>query len=155
MYLKTHRFLIFVFFLFSCCGLHLMCKAPQQAADTSGLVLNPVSDTMAQEETADTTSIADEDYYEKEYVRMENHVYQPNIKTVLLHQRDWPLSTPVIELHTHQQLMLSFDDLDADVKDYYYTVVHCDMDWTVSDISPTDYIIGFTEKYKIKMMSTI
>ncbi|PPR15247.1 MAG: hypothetical protein CFH43_00941, partial [Proteobacteria bacterium] len=67
------------------------------------------------------------------------------IKTVLLHQHDWPLASPVIELHTQQQLMLSFDDLDSDVKDYYYTVLHCTKDWEVSDLMPTDYINGFIE----------
>ena len=142
--LKIHRFPAIVLTL-CCLSWFLMCKGPQQAVDASGLVLHSLSDTLDQGGFADTSEIADEDYFEKEYVRMENHVYQPNVKTILLHQRDWPLSTPVIELHTHQQLMLSFDDLNADVEDYYYTVLHCNMDWTVSDLSPTDYINGFIE----------
>ena len=51
-----------------------MCKGPRQAVDASGLVLHSLSDTLDQGGFADTSEIADEDYFEKEYVRMENHV---------------------------------------------------------------------------------
>ena len=41
---------------------------------------------------------------------------------------------------------VSFDDLDADIKDYYYTIIHCNTDWTTSDLMQSEYINGFTEE---------
>src|SRR5690606_23149204 len=43
------------------------------------------------------------------------------------------------------QLQLGFDDLDGDVKNYYYTLVLCNADWTPASLNPFDYLKGFTE----------
>lgn len=84
------------------------------------------------------------DYYTQGYLRNEDHIYQPMIKTVLLHRVGWEMSDPVIQLNSGEQLLLSFDDLQADVKTYHYTVSHCNTDWTSTDIWPNEYIEGFT-----------
>jgi hypothetical protein len=93
-----------------------------------------------QPEKPDTT-----DYFSKDYLRNEDHIYQPDIRTVLLHPSGWELSDPVIKINSDEQLALSFDDLQADVKAYHYTVVHCNSDWQISDILPNEYIVGFTD----------
>lgn len=85
------------------------------------------------------------DYYTNSYLRNEDHVYQPFIKTVLLHRKGWEMTDPVIQLNSEEQLLLSFDDLEADVKTYHYTVMHCNADWTSTDIWPNEYIDGFTD----------
>jgi hypothetical protein len=85
------------------------------------------------------------EYYTKDYLRNEDHIYQPNIKTILLYRAGWELTDPVIQLNSGEQLSLSFDDLQADVKSYHYTVVHCNADWTSTDIWPNEYIDGFTD----------
>ena len=40
-----------------------MCKGPQQAVDASGLVLHSLSDTLDKGGFADTSEVADEDYF--------------------------------------------------------------------------------------------
>ena len=40
---------------------------------------------------------------------------------------------------------LEFDDLDADVKNYYYTYQLCNADWTPVQVSTFDYIRGFAQ----------
>ena len=85
------------------------------------------------------------DYYTKDYLRNEDHIYKSYIKTVLLHRSGWEMTDPVINLNSEEQLQLSFDDLQADVKTYHYTVVHCNADWTKTDIWPNEYIDGFTD----------
>ena len=40
---------------------------------------------------------------------------------------------------------LVFDDLDADVKNYYYTYQLCNADWTPVQVSTFDYIRGFAQ----------
>lgn len=41
-------------------------------------------------------------------------------------------------------LEVSFDEMSHDVHQYSYKVVHCNMDWTESDINSYEYVEGFT-----------
>jgi len=68
------------------------------------------------------------------------------IKTLLCHKKSDELSFPILKLNTDNQLLVSFDDLDADIKDYYYTIIHCNADWTASDLMKSEYINGFTDE---------
>lgn len=77
--------------------------------------------------------------------RFTNQVFNKNIKTVRLHIDGLELSTPIISLNSFDKLHFSFDDLDGDFKNYYYTLIHCSQDWSRSDISSFDYVEGFTE----------
>jgi hypothetical protein len=77
----------------------------------------------------------------------DDHIYRDNIKSVQLHQTTWKFSPPIIQLNSNQKLQLDFDDLDGDYKSYYYTFIHCDADWTPSDISPYDCVQGFSSDF--------
>ena len=55
------------------------------------------------------------------------------------------LAFPVLSVNGNEQMELSFDDLDADVKSYYYTYQLCNADWTPVQISTMDYIRGFAQ----------
>lgn len=81
----------------------------------------------------------DENFY------YENAVFKEDIKTVLLYRDGFELSNPVLELGEDVQLVLKFDDLSGEVKDYYYTIVHCDAGWDESFISQPEYLEGFAE----------
>ncbi len=86
-------------------------------------------------------------YYEKRYLRNEDFVYQPNIRTVLLYKMGFEMSEPIIELNSDDKLVLSFDDLSEDYVRYEYTVIHCDADWNNSDLMPNEYLETFTDDY--------
>lgn len=47
---------------------------------------------------------------------------------------------PVVQLG--DPLYLEFDDLLANEQDYYYKIVHCDYDWTPSDLLRSQYLKG-------------
>jgi len=72
-----------------------------------------------------------------------DHVYADNVKSVLLVPGGDPLKYPIISLNGNQSAELSFDDLDGDVKNYYYTLQLCNADWTPSDLTQLDYLTGF------------
>ena len=74
-----------------------------------------------------------------------NDVYSDNIRTVQLYREGWALSSPVIVLNSDQKLAFNFDDLSAEVKNYYYTVYHCDRNWKISNIPQQEYLEPFTE----------
>jgi len=92
-----------------------------------------------------TLNAQDEDYFTKDYIRYKDFIYKDNIKSVELYREGWRMSPPVVKLRGGQQLILTFDDLDADVKNYHYTIIHCDAMWQPSDILKTEYIRGFND----------
>ncbi|MBC6999885.1 DUF5103 domain-containing protein [Cytophaga sp. FL35] len=47
---------------------------------------------------------------------------------------------PVVELG--ETIRLEFDDLTASESDYYYKIIHCDYDWTPSQLLKSQYLNG-------------
>lgn len=98
-------------------------------------------------------SIAQEDnfYYE-------NAVYKEDIKTVLMYRDGFELSNPVLELGEDVSLVVKFDDLSGEIKDYYYTIIHCDVNWNESFLLQPDYLEGFPDNplvdYEISFNTT-
>jgi hypothetical protein len=76
-----------------------------------------------------------------------DHVYKGNIRSVKLYKTGDIYSYPVLRLNSGEQMELHFDDLEADVKNYYYTFQLCNADWTPANIQPFDYINGFQTNY--------
>lgn len=75
----------------------------------------------------------------------ENAVFREEIKSVQFYREGFELSNPVLELGEGTRLILKFDDLSNQVKNYYYTVLHCDPDWNESYLVQNDYLEGFPE----------
>ena len=75
-----------------------------------------------------------------------NGTFNAQIKTVLCHKIKDELSSAIINLNSEDKLLVSFDDLDADIKNYYYTIIHLNADWTKSDLMQSEYISGFTDE---------
>jgi hypothetical protein len=72
-------------------------------------------------------------------------IYVNTIKTVRLYNSGNELSMPIINLNSGGQVELHFDDLDTDVKYYYYTYQLCNSDWSPVNLNQFDYIKGFTQ----------
>lgn len=68
-----------------------------------------------------------------------------NIKTIQLRPLNSNAFTPTVSLGS--TLELSFDDLDADNKEYQYKIAHMDRDWQPSKLIPNQYINGFDSDY--------
>jgi len=89
--------------------------------------------------------VAQDDYFSTDYLRHQDWVYKDNIKSVELYREGWKMSPPVVGLKGGQKLILSFDDLDGDVKYYYFSFIHCDAMWQPSELRKNEYIRGFDE----------
>lgn len=72
-----------------------------------------------------------------------DHIYKPSIHSVKLYKNGDIYSYPVISLNSNEQLELHFDDLDANIKTFYYSFLLCNADWSPSSLQPYDYIRGF------------
>ena len=86
-----------------------------------------------------------DDYVNDNQMRYEDWIYKPTIKTALLHESSWDNNPAIIPLHGQEKLELSFDDLDADKKNYSISFVHCNANWEPSDLMQSEYIEGFFE----------
>jgi len=75
-----------------------------------------------------------------------NVILQPNIKSVRFHVYGDQETLPVYRLGSSDRLELHFDDLDANVKSYYYTYQLCDYNWEPVNMSAFDFIKGFTQQ---------
>lgn len=75
----------------------------------------------------------------------ENAVYREEIKSVQLFREGNERSNPVIELESDATLVLKFDDLAEDAKNFSYTLVHCDANWAESFIQQSEYLSGFLD----------
>lgn len=80
-----------------------------------------------------------------EGVIFDNYIYQENMASVTFRLADLFLSLPVVNIDSDLPLVLEFDDLDGDVKDYTYTFVHCDQYWKQTNLAQLEYLDGFSE----------
>ncbi|MCB2222326.1 MAG: DUF5103 domain-containing protein [Bacteroidetes bacterium] len=76
-----------------------------------------------------------------------NRIYKENIKTVQLYRQGFELSPPILKFNTNEKLRLAFDDLNADGKEYAFTIIHCNAEWLPSDLETYEYIDGYDEDY--------
>lgn len=75
----------------------------------------------------------------------ENKVYKEGIETVQCYKVGFPLNPPFIQLASINRIQLSFDDLNVEQSNYFYSIVHCNANWEESDLPLNDYMNGFNE----------
>jgi hypothetical protein len=83
--------------------------------------------------------------FEEPKAQTPDYTFSPSIGSPQLYMAGNQQAYPIIRLNSTDQMELHFDDLDGNVKDYYYTFVLCNEDWTPADVSVFDYIKGFSQ----------
>lgn len=77
-----------------------------------------------------------------------NTIFNKNIQTVLLHKTGFEMSEPIILLNSDEKLHLSFDEINiSEIKNYKYTIQHCNTFWEASELLKSQYLEGFFEDY--------
>lgn len=74
---------------------------------------------------------------------LKENVFRESIRSVQLFRDGWSLSYPVIDLNGKVNLVLKFDDLSTEIRDYHFRIIHCDSDWYPSSIAESEYIEGY------------
>lgn len=88
--------------------------------------------------------------------RNENRVLDEGIRTVQAFVGDNALTFPIVNLKAKPgSLTFRFDHLGTDIKDYLYTIVHCNSDWQPSELLDNEYINGFTEDRILRVASSV
>ncbi len=83
--------------------------------------------------------------YSDDHGEVREMVLDHSLKTVQLYREGWPLSYPVIKLTGDVPLVLEFDDLSSDQPTFMYRMIHCNADWTPSDLTEQEYLDGYPE----------
>lgn len=78
-------------------------------------------------------------------MRYEDWTYVPYIQTVQLHESTFDANPPILQFNSGELLELSFDDLEADKKNYSISFVHCNANWEPSDLMVSEFMTGFFE----------
>ncbi|WP_350285192.1 type IX secretion system plug protein domain-containing protein [uncultured Croceitalea sp.] len=74
------------------------------------------------------------------FAQVQEEINPPaNIKTVIF-KGPTEDQFPVVQLG--ESMTLEFDDLTASEQDYYYKIIHCDYDWTPSQLLKSQYLNG-------------
>lgn len=71
-------------------------------------------------------------------------IFNPNIKTLQIGIQEEKLGLPVIVLNDEKVLQVRFDEMSHEAHSYNYKVLHCNADWTASNLNTSEYINGFT-----------
>ncbi len=89
--------------------------------------------------------------------REPDKIYMPNIHTAVLFTQGNQYGYPIISVGAVSALELHFDDFDGYVKNYNYSFQLCNANWQEVELSPFDYIKGFTQnrlsQYRISSIS--
>lgn len=72
-------------------------------------------------------------------------VYKSFIGTPRLYAYGDQLGMPVYSMNSNNSIQLEFDDLEGGTRSFYYTLVLCDYNWKPANLSPFDYLKGFTQ----------
>src|SRR3989440_10191612 len=78
--------------------------------------------------------------------QIEEQIRSTELKTVQLYAYGDQLAYPILQLNSSDRMELHFDDLEGNIKNYYYTYQLCNADWTPAMLSSFDYISGFLQQ---------
>jgi hypothetical protein len=69
-------------------------------------------------------------------------IFSPALKTLQAGIQNEKFLIPVIELDGNQLIEISFDEMSHENHAYGYQIIHCNADWTPSDIQSGEYLNG-------------
>jgi hypothetical protein len=76
--------------------------------------------------------------------RYQTQVIDPNIRTVQVGILGEKMSLPLLGLNGTEVLNIGFDEMSHLAHTYSYKVLHCNSDWSLSNINTNEYLAGFT-----------
>lgn len=75
-----------------------------------------------------------------------DRILDDQVRSVKLSVMGAPLSMPIVDIKAPGGVLsLEFDHLGDELRDYAYTLLHCNRDWSFSELDQLEYIDGFTE----------
>lgn len=76
------------------------------------------------------------------------------IKSLLVNPVESWDGVPIIKLGSEHGIEIRFDEMSHEYKTLTYSVLHCNADWTRSDLSPIEYLKGFQNMHIADYLSS-
>ncbi|MFZ4455317.1 MAG: DUF5103 domain-containing protein [Bacteroidales bacterium] len=80
------------------------------------------------------------------FVEAQTEGNNDKVRTLTTRVKDNWQMPPVIELNGTQTVEVKFDFLDLNAHYFYYSITHCNADWSPSSISESEYLSGFNNQ---------
>lgn len=129
-----------------CCSLLFSCVGSKKIAQFDESLFDDESSQILVIDETEVDEKISQDLTQENSLSYENAIYEPSIHSVQLHPLHFEMGNPLIHLSFKDSLLLSFDDLTSDPQNYAYTIIHCNADWTPSDLMQSEYLEGFYEE---------
>ena len=129
-----------------CCGLLFSCGSSKKTAQFEESFNDDESSEILVIDEKEVDKTINQDLTLVNTLRYENAIYNPSIHSVQLHPKRFEMGNPLIHLSFKDSLLLSFDDLSSNPQNYAYTLIHCNADWTPSELMESEYLEGFYEE---------
>jgi hypothetical protein len=114
---------------------------------------------LDQQGTASAGAGAQSQLAENQALRYEDHVYDPSIRTVQTYVNtntpDEIFAPPVIPLEQTQRIMLEFDQLNHPQQRFVVKLVHCNADWTPSNLADIQFLEDFNEFFITDVLNSV
>jgi hypothetical protein len=84
----------------------------------------------------------------KIFGQIHNDVQKDHIKTAIISKntaKEIIVENVLIDFNNQGQYFLSFDDLSLKYSNYYLRIIHCQADWTPSNLSEIEYLSDFND----------
>lgn len=85
-------------------------------------------------------------------------IFDPAFRTMMIYEGDNRLGFPIMNLGSSDRITLTFDELAEDRRYLRYRLIHCNADWTPSQLVESEYIDGFNiadiEDYALSQATT-
>jgi len=72
-------------------------------------------------------------------------VLDPDLLSIQFGIRGLVLAEPIVQLGQSTEIELNFDVLGEDIREFRYSITHCDKSWEPSQLTPADYLENFNE----------
>lgn len=74
-------------------------------------------------------------------------IFSESVRTLQVKVNGNALVPPVISLNGDDILTFSFDEMSHEGRSFSYEIKHCNADWTLSSLSSSEYLQGFSRGY--------
>ena len=70
-------------------------------------------------------------------------IFDPSFKSVQVYYPENAYAPPIIQLGSDEYVLVSFDEMTVEHQYLRYSLVHCNADWTPSQLFDAEYVDGF------------
>jgi hypothetical protein len=129
-----------------CCGILFSCGGAKKSTQFDESLYEKDSFSLSDTVQDIDTNIKIDEEAKNRSLTYENTLYKSSVHSAQLHPLRFEMGNPLIHLSFKDSLLLSFDELANEPQNYAYTLIHCNADWSPSDLMESEYLEGFYEE---------